>query len=378
MAFGGYEKKMKILMLANHLNYGGISAYMLNLSKALHQKEGLRVVVGSRGGDLEEEFKNMGIVPMRLPLTTKCEVSPKVFFAAWKIQHFIKREKIDLIHANTRVTQVLAALVSFASGIPYISTCHGYFKTRLSRRLLPCWGSKVIAISDQVQEHLLKDFHLQNRRVALIYNGVDPERFQPKETRAVEQQKKMLGLAPDKKIIGHIGRLSSVKGQKYLILAAGELMRKRRDFQLLIVGDGEEGKELKKLIAAEKSLEDIVVLKPSVADTSGALSVMDIFVMPSLQEGLGLSILEAQAQGVPVVASRVGGIPTAIEDNVTGLLCPAADAHALAFNIEKILDNPTLRESIINKAKQNIKERFSVSLMAAKTRAVYEEVLCVK
>jgi glycosyltransferase involved in cell wall biosynthesis len=365
---------MKILLLANHLNYGGISAYCLGLAKTLAKKEGMEVFLGSRGGDLAKEAAEIGAQVIRLPLTTKCEVSPKVFWAAAQLIPFVQRQKIDVLHANTRVTQVLSSLVSLRTGVPYISTCHGYFKMRLSRRLFPCWGKKVIAISDQVREHLIYDFEVDSSRVELIYNGVEIERFGSHQREEIDAEIRRIGADPTKKIIGHIGRLSSIKGQKFLVLAAEELLQKRQDVQFLIIGDGEEKKNLEALIR-QKGLEGKVLMRPSVKDTALALAAMDIFVMPSIQEGLGLSILEAQAQGVPVVASRVGGIPTVVEDRRTGLLCPAQDKGALASSILELLRDAALRRSLIQAAQAHVKERFSVTLMAEKTYEVYKSVV---
>lgn len=366
---------MRVLLLANHVNYGGITAYLLNLCSGLHGKDGFEYIVATRPGDLEEEFIKKGVRHIRVPLSTKCEFSPKVFISFFKLWPMIGRLGIDLIHANTRVTQILASLLSLVTGKPYLSTCHGYFKPKMARRILPCWGKKVIAISDQVRAHLLDDFRLDPGRVTLIYNGVDTERFRPFSEDEVKNEKKRLGLDLSKKIIGHIGRLSSVKGQKYIVFAAEILSRKRRDLQFLIIGDGAEEKELKELVCA-KGLNSSVVFCPSVKNTALALGLMDVFVMPSLQEGLGLSLLEAQSCGVPVVATRVGGIPTAVQDRETGLLCPPADAAALAEAIAEFVDDGILRREVAAKARRQVGERFSLAVMAGKVRSMYEEEVC--
>jgi glycosyltransferase involved in cell wall biosynthesis len=364
---------VNILILTNHLNFGGITAYVQNLSKALNGRDGIEITVASRGGALEKDLEAAGISCLRIPLTTKCEVSLKVFWSFLVLRKKIKSLKIDLIHANTRVTQVLAALLSCATGVPALSTCHGYFKRRLSRRMFACWGERVIAISDQVQEHLIRDFGVDPKKIKLIYNGVDLEKFSAFSQKDRTAEMRQWGLNPDKKIIGHIGRLSSVKGQKFLILAAAVLAQKRSDLEFLIIGDGDEKENLEKLIR-QKHLEDVVHIRPSVLKTAPALSLMDVFVMPSLQEGLGISLLEAQAQGVPVVASRVGGIPAIIEDAVTGLLVPAGDEGALASAITRFLEDNALREALIQKAKRQVREKFSLSTMANKTRDVYKEL----
>lgn len=372
---GKLQKNMRVLILANHLNYGGITAYILNLSGALRKKEGFEVYIGSRGGDTENILREMGLKHIRLPLTTKCEVSPKVFLSLLKLIKFVKNSSIDIIHANTRVTQVLAALLSFFTGKPYISTCHGYFRVRISRRLFSCWGLKVIAISDQVRDHLIGDFCLKPERVELIYNGVDLGKFRPFTQEEIGSAKKNFGLDPNKKVIGHIGRLSSVKGQKFLIFAAEEIIRKRKDVQFLIIGDGDEGKNLRELVK-DRMLGEVVFICPSVPDTPLALSAMDVFVMPSLQEGLGISILEAQAQGIPVAASAVGGIPTIVQDKQTGLLFTAGDIDSLVSAILRLLDDRNLRDSLVNKAKMQASEKFSLSLMAEKTYNLYKSLVC--
>jgi glycosyltransferase involved in cell wall biosynthesis len=363
---------MRVLLLTNHVDVGGITAYLLNLCSALHGRDGFEYVIASRGGELEGEFAKMGVRHIRLPLTTKCEVSPKVGISFLKLRPLMREYSLDAIHAHTRVTQVLASFLSAATKKPYLSTCHGYFKPRLTRRLWPCWGQKVIAISDPVRDHLIEDFRWDPRRIALIYNGVDISRFHDFDNEAIAAEKKRLGLDPGKKVVGHIGRLSSVKGQKYMVLAAAQICRARNDAQFLIIGDGEEEGALKQVIK-ENNLEGVFFLRSSVKDTALALSLMDIFVLPSLQEGLGLSLLEAQAQGVPVIATRVGGILSAVTDARTGLLCPAADPAALAGAVLRLLEDESLRQALVLAAKKQIEEKFSLSVMALRTRQVYEE-----
>jgi glycosyltransferase involved in cell wall biosynthesis len=334
----------------------------------------VRVWVASRGGDCRPYLQEAGIGHLDIPLTTKCEVSPKVALAAARLRGFIAEEGIDIIHANTRVTQVLAFLLSAATKRPYLTTCHGYFRPHLGRRCWPCWGRRVIAISDQVREHLIRDFGLDPAKVELIYNGVDADRFRPLDLPARRERKRQMGLDPDKKTVGHIGRLSSVKGQRFFVLAAAHLSAQRPDLQFLLVGDGPEAGALRRLIR-EKGLGRIFFTVPAVEDTSQALGAMDVFVMPSVQEGLGLSILEAQAQGVPVVASRVGGIPTVIEDRRTGLLCPAEDAGLLAAGIRELLQDADLSARLVVAARAQVEEKFSLSRMARQTRDFYGKIL---
>lgn len=361
---------MKILFLTNHLNPGGITAYLLTLCRALAGRPDVRLFIASRGGALQDTFASLGVSLWRVPLTTKCEVSPKVAWSYAKLAPLIRREKIDLLHAQTRVTQVLAAWLSRGTGATYLSTCHGYFKPRLSRRLFPCWGQRVIAISDQVRTHLLDDFGLSPEVVALVYNGVDVVRFKPPTAGEKEAACRALGLDPSRKTIGHVGRLSDVKGQKYLVEAAAMIVATRSDAQFLVVGEGREETALRRLIR-DRKLEGIFHLRRTVEDTALPLRAMDIFAMPSLQEGLGLSLLEAMASGLPCIASSVGGILTAVRDGVTGLLVPPADPPALGRGIARLLDDAGLAATLGYQARRQAEKNFSAAAMAHRTLELY-------
>jgi len=364
---------MTILLLANHLNTGGITAYLYGLCRCLHGHHGIRMVVASRGGNREKDFVVLGVTCVRVPLTTKCEVSPKVLWSYWKLGSLVKALKVDVIHANTRVTQVLAALLARRCRVPYMSTCHGYFKTRLSRRLLPCWGRKVVAISEPVRRHLVDDFRMPPERVVLIRHGIDLKRFTPRTPREKEALRRFWSIPEGKRLVGHIGRLSVVKGQIYLLEAARTLLARRRDVFFLLVGEGPEKPALKAFIQ-RWGLQPHVRLAASTKDMSLALSLMDVFVMPSLEEGLGLSVLEAQAQGVPVVASRTGGLRDIIEDGVTGRLVAPRDAAGLADAIGQVLDDAAAAKALRDEAQRRTRASFSAEQMAEATQALYRSL----
>jgi len=361
---------MTILLLANHLNTGGITAYLLGLCRCLHGRDGIRMVIASRGGDREKDFALLGVKCLRVPLTTKCEVSPKVFWSYLKLGSMVRALKVDVIHANTRVTQVLAALLSARTKVPYMSTCHGYFKVRASRRLFPCWGRKVIAISAPVHRHLADDFKVSRERIILIRHGIDLKRFLVRSSQEKTALRRFWSIPESKKVIGHIGRLSSVKGQIYFLMAARALLGRRKDVQFLLIGDGPERAALRAFIEDE-GLAPCVRLVASTKDTSLALSLMDVFVMPSIEEGLGLSVLEAQAQGVPVVASRVGGLRDIVQDGVTGRLVPSRDAAALAAAIEDLLADAGASKRMAQEARTKVQSEFSAEQMADATQELY-------
>ncbi len=366
---------MNILFLTNHLNIGGITSYVLSLGRGLKQR-GDNVYIASSGGQLDSRFIQEGIHFIHIPIRTKSEISPKILFSFNKLRPLIREKNIDILHANTRVTSVLAAWLSRASGIPYILTCHGFFKPKLWRRIFPLWGKLTIAISAKVREHLIGDFHLRVEKIRLIYNGVDLEKIKiyPQEEKLRIRQEIGLRGSP---CVGIVARLSDIKGHQYLIEAMSYVIRELPNAQLLIVGDGREKNNLQKKVI-ELGIQKNTVFIPSVEDTQTVLHAIEIFVMPSLQEGLGLSIMEAMAQGLAVIASDIGGIRDLIQDGVNGRLVRPKDVQALYKAILELLKNKDKARLLGRNAARTIEDNFSLKKMVSQTKKAYQECLSAK
>lgn len=361
---------MKILFIANHLNIGGITSYLFTLSSGLIQK-GHEVYLASSGGELVEKFLGAGVKHIRVPLETKKEISPKIIFSFLKLKKEIAAGRIDLVHSNSRTTQVLGDLLGRYCRKPHVFTCHGFFKPKLSRRLFPCWGGAVIAISRQVREHLVKDLGLSQEKVVIINNGIDLSLFGDFSGRQSFRESIGVGSEP---LLGIVARLSDVKGHTYLLQAMHGILKNFPSVKLLVVGEGKM-KEALLDQAEELRIQKSVLFLPRAAGTQDVLAGMDIFVMPSLQEGLGLAVMEAMAQGLPVVGSAVGGIKTLIDDGKNGLLVRPADPQALEVGISRLLDNKALREELGANARKFISDNFSKEKMIDQTAAVYSGLL---
>jgi len=366
---------MNILLLTTHLNTGGIASYIINLARHL-KKNGHKVIVSSSGGDMADGLIKEGISHVCINIRTKSELSPRLLISMPKIMSLCKEERIDVIHAHTRVTQVLACAVSRLLGIAYIATCHGFFRPHFSRRVFKCWGDKAIAISDAVKEHLVNDFYLKSDNVALIYNGVELEKFK-KEIEPARRDflRERLGLTnKDARVIGAIGRLSPVKGYRYLIEAFKMLTDKHDGaLRLLIAGDGPE-KESLKALCRKLGVERHVKFVPPNPDTPLLFSMMDIFVSSSVQEGLGLSLIEALASGRAVIATDVGGIRSVIEDKESGILVKSRDARALAEGISQLFKDADLKNRLSNEGRKRAEEKFDIERMVREVEEVYKDV----
>ncbi len=364
---------MNILFLANHLNTGGVTSYVFSLVLGLKHR-GHNVYVASSGGDCLTSFTQQGIIFIPVPLRTKSEVNVlKIGVSFLKLLKEIQEKQIQIVHSNTRVTQVLGQLLKLKTGVCHVTTWHGFFQVRWFRKVFPCWADKTIAISQQVREHLLNEFKAPVENIRLISTGIDLEKIKLKEPLSRSEVKIKLGLK-DGPVVGIIARLSDVKGHAYLIRAMKQVLNEFPDTQLFIVGEGRMEAELVRL-CREIKIEDNVVFFPKCQNIAEVLYIMDVFVMPSLEEGLGLGLMEAMAGAKAVVGTSVGGIKSLIQHNDTGLLVGPRDVDGLAAAIRELLSDPVKAAIMGNKARIFINKNFSLEDMLKKTEEVYQECL---
>ena len=367
---------MKILLLTTHLNIGGIGIYTVGLAKYL-KAAGVEVAVASGGGKLETVLKQSEISHFTLNIRTKSEFGIKVWRALPELAKIISAGEFQLVHAQTRVTQVAARLSEITTKVPFISTCHGFFRHRkFSRRIFPCWGERVIAISKSVRTHLVEDFRVDPSRVVLIYNGIELDRYLPV---SAEGKYRILlqetGLDPDAMIIGSVGRLSPVKGFKYLLRAFKDVIsRFHGKTQLLVMGEGPEKDSLLHL-ARQLGIADNVFLVSAAAPLEKYLALMDVFCLPSLKEGLGLSLMEAMAASRACIASDIGGLSELITHEHDGILVPSGNVGTLSAAILLLAESRNMRQRLAEKAREKAAEKFSIRDSVAKTIEVYEGII---
>ena len=229
----------------------------------------------------------------------------------------------------------------------------------------------MIAISKPVLQHLYGDLGVPLNKIHLIANGVDLNRFVivSEDQRRLARQEMKIGDIP---LIGIIARLSDVKGIDILIRAMPLIVKEIPTANLIIAGQGPQEVNLKKL-TQDLSLTSYIHFKDTINQTQSLLAAFDVFVMPSLMEGLGLSVMEAQACGVPVVASKVGGLIDLIDDGKTGFLVAANDPAILANRIVEILRDSKQSKLMAQQARLNIEQHFSAEIMFQLTLKVYEQ-----
>jgi len=356
---------MKVLILTTHLNYGGIPRYVLNLAKGLKSKEH-RVWVGSSGGIWQERLKKEGIDHLYLPINTKSFLSIKVFLSLFFLIPFLLRNSIDVIIANTRVTQFLAYLVMRFFEIKYISVFHGTYKKNWLRKTFKFEGIRTIAVSEAVKEHLIKDLLIREKKIRVIYNGIDIQAFKEKK-----YSKRDFGIPSSYITLGVLGRISQEKGHFLVVSSFKELIKNYRNIFLLICGEGRLRKRLEEFVEKIGVKERVKFFSLEGRDF---LDIVDILIVASTKEGLGIVILEAFAKGVPVIAYPCGGIQELIKDKINGLFFHPYNPSHLRKKIEELIENEKLKEEIIEEARKDV-IKFSLERMSEATEKVMEEVI---
>lgn len=368
---------MNILHVASHVNIGGVSRYILSLSQALHRR-GHRVVIASGGGELEAEAVASGVTHWRVPLHTSAEFSLQADRATRQLAARLQQERPDILHAHTRVGQVVAHRLSQRHSIPYVTTWHGFFRPNIGRWLLPCTGDVTIAISEPVRQHLQRVFHVPADRIRLIPNGIDVAYFavHPAPS-AIDAFRARWRIPPGRPTIGGMGRLASgsVKGFDLLLASAARLSKTMPKLGVIIVGDG-PGRQLLEANAKRCGLSERVCFTGLASDVRIPLALMDVFVFPvRSSEGFGLSLIEAMAAGKPVVATHTGAVPDIIEHAQSGWLVPPEDPGALTEAVGRLLrDGPTAAALGAN-AQERVRQHFSLDRMVTQVEAVYAELL---
>jgi sugar transferase (PEP-CTERM/EpsH1 system associated) len=250
-------------------------------------------------------------------------------------------------------------------------------KLQRFRRFFKPFVSRYIPLSRDLEGYLREKIGVPPAAMTQIYNGVDSEKFCPpvngREALPIADFAK-----PDCCVVGTVGRMQTVKDQLTLVRAFLQVLKTvpdaRKYLRLVLVGDGPLRATAEKLLAEEGALQ-LAWLAGARHDIPGLLRGLDVFVLPSLAEGISNTILEAMATGLPVVATRVGGNPELVEDGVTGTLVPAADPAAMAAAIADYLLDAGKRQRHGMAAREMVERKYSMDAMVAAYMGVYDRVL---
>jgi glycosyltransferase involved in cell wall biosynthesis len=308
-----------------------------------------------------------------IPLAPRTEMD---LSAAWKFSRLIKRLNPDVIHAHDPHGVAMASFAlslggSTASGPALIASrrvdfhLKGNSLSRWKHRQVDCF----VAASEAIRQILLHD-GVEADRAVTVHEGIDVEHVVAADPVNVHEAFWLPHQAP---VVGNVAALVPHKGQRYLIEAAHLVVQEIPDARFVILGEGELREQLERQVH-DHHLEKHVLLPGFRTDVLGCIKGFDLFVMSSVTEGLGTSLLDAMACSRPIVATTAGGIPEVVEDGVNGLLVPPRDARALADAIIRALRDPSLRQRFGTAGLARVKARFTVERMVEQTAAVYARV----
>jgi glycosyltransferase involved in cell wall biosynthesis len=232
-------------------------------------------------------------------------------------------------------------------------------------------ADRVIAVSDKIA-HELRMSGVKQERLRVIDNGINTERFTIK--RITGSLRASLKIGADTQVIGTIGSLTNEKGHECLLNAIPEVSRTFPEAVFILVGEGSERRRLESL-SRRLEIQKNVVFAGMRKDIPEILSILDVFVFPSLKEGLPMALLEAQAARVPTIASAVGAIPKVIKDGFTGTLVQPGDPQSLARAVVRALSDRRMACEMAQRGFERVRDNFSSEIMAEKYHQLYSELL---
>jgi glycosyltransferase involved in cell wall biosynthesis len=288
---------------------------------------------------------------------------------------WLRREEIDLLHAHMYRAEVVGTRAAVAAGVPVIMATVHSSRVRSPEdvaalaRLTPSMD-RLIVPSDAIEHKVRAEG--RDARFAVIPNGVDLSRFAtPAPLCDIRSE---LGISPSAPLLGVVARLEAEKGHRFLLDAMPAVLSAVPDAWLLVVGEGSEADALREQ-ASSLGIEHRVRLVGRREDVSAITAALTLAVLPSLREAQGISILEAMARRVPVVATAVGGIPEVITSGVDGVLVPPASPGDLADAIVGLLSDPARRRRLGEAGYRTVADRFSIDAQVRRIETVYDEEL---
>ena len=357
---------MKILQILPELNVGGVERGTLDLARYLVD-HGHGSVVVSNGGSLVASLEAQGTRHYKLP------VHRKNFFTAWHcmkdLRRIIVEEKIDVVHARSRVPAWIAYFATRKTDAEFVTTCHGYYSQNFMSRIMG-WGKFVIVISDVIGRHMIEHFGVHARNIRLIHRSVDLDKF---KFRPREQGKSSV-------VISIIGRITPLKGHAWFLKAMAKVIRLMPFVRVRVIGDApaekQDYKEGLMLLTRRLGISAQVEFLGNRSDIPQLLNESDILVLSTVtQEAFGRVLIEAQAVGVPVVATKVGGVSDIVEHEKTGLLVLPKDPEGIAAAVMRLINDRKLADAITVEARQRVESKYTIAQMASKTLAVYDEAM---
>jgi glycosyltransferase involved in cell wall biosynthesis len=356
------------MQLVLSLSPGGTERLVIEICKQLTDRiDSMVCCLDDRGAWAAElEAANVPVVALR----RQPGFQPAL---ARHIARLIKANGIDVVHCHHYSPYVYGLLASVVTGTQLVFTEHGRLsdddpslKRRMVNPFLSMLGGRVCAVSADLKQHMVAE-GFPARRVQVVYNGIDPARRPTAIHRHVARE--LLGLSPDDFVVGTVGRLDPVKNLRVMLQAHAMVMQQHPEVRAVIVGDGGERAALE-AAAAELGIASTVTFAGYRSDVRAVMPAFDVYLNCSNYEGVSLTILEAMAAGLPVIATPVGGNPEVVVDHETGFLVPGR-ARSIADAIARLAVDPRGRHILGDAGRWRVMRHFSIARMVSEYAALY-------
>lgn len=369
-------RRLQVLHVIGGGEFGGAERHILNLASAIDQQKVFIHVCCLFNEPFLQVAKEHGLPAVAIPMKHKLD-----FSVVGRLYSLIKEKSIDLVHTHGVRANLLGRMAAKLAGKPVVTTVHSrlaFDYPNFFSRVANNWAERstrgltdhFIAVSQGLREVLLSE-HISDKKITVVYNGLDLDEFKPPEERG--DFRSSLKLDDDVPLVAVIGRMHPVKGHRFLLEAAVEVLSTMPETRFLLIGSGPERQALQGL-AKELKIADRVIFTGFMEDIVSALADIDVLAIPSLSEGLPVTAIEAMSALVPVVATSVGGLPEVIEDCQTGLLVSPGSGESLARGILWVLNNRKEAQEMAKRGYVTVGDKFSARSMARGTEKVYQKV----
>ncbi|MBT4139900.1 MAG: glycosyltransferase family 4 protein [Candidatus Latescibacteria bacterium] len=380
--------KIRVLNIITRLERGGAPQALLETIRPMSEEFDIDLVTGQTEDadlDLTQEVIDSGLPLIQVPSMRRSPHPLRDFEALRHLIRIMQKGNYDIVHTHTSKAGFLGRVaakyckISTVIHSPHGTILEGYFSSLITQvyvyleRITAPIAKCIICLTTREIDQYLDAKIGRREQYTHIFNGIDIGAFST-VTQTRQDVRQSLGISPESVVCITVGRLVPVKGQSDLIDALPMVLEKHPDTHLLIVGEGELRDPLVQQ-TQHLNLENHVHFLGWRNDIPNLLGASDIFALPSLNEGLGLVLIEAMAQHLPNIATQVGGVPEVVLQGETGLLVPAQSASKMAEALKDLIANPTKRKEMGEAGYQRALEHFSIQSTVAKTSDIYRQLI---
>jgi glycosyltransferase involved in cell wall biosynthesis len=372
----------RILYLIDSLGMGGAERMLFNYLRHLDRNRWEPRVCVFRvrdGNPIASEIEGLGIPVDLIPVSRIRD-----FVKLIPLVRYLRRHRFDLVHTQLEAVTVHGGIAAKLVGLPAVHTLHTFAypnaTAREVRRSEITWFAlrnfhdKVIAVSEAVGDYAIAKGRVLRKRISVLYNGIDTNAFRRGNEIERAAVRKAFGIPASAALVITVAVLRREKGIQYLIEAWPEILESVPNAYYLIVGGGPYESQLKSLAATYK-LTDRVLFAGARSDIPELLGCSDLFVLPTLDDVLPTVLAEAMASGLPIVASRVGGVPEMVESGRNGLLVPPTDQARLAEACIRLLRMPDEAQRLAQGGRALAEGRFNVRSQVRKLENLYQKLI---